>query len=138
MFKNRVGFWGSAPDPAGGPYDAPPDPLVVRGFLPSAIAVSRLRRLIPLSPPKQKIPAPLAPQTKILEPPLYICMCMYIRAGKNLSFFNILRFLGFLGFNVCTGARGTLDKRIRSRGMPRPTRRLTDSCTASQNNSNSN
>ena len=26
-------------------YDAPPDPLVVRGFLPSAIAASRLRRL---------------------------------------------------------------------------------------------
>src|SRR6218665_1065786 len=42
----------------------PLDPLVVRGFLPSAIAVSRLRRLIPISPPKQKIPAPLAPQTK--------------------------------------------------------------------------
>ena len=30
---------------AGGAYDAPPDPLVVRGFLPSAIAASRLRRL---------------------------------------------------------------------------------------------
>src|SRR6218665_1469862 len=42
----------------------PLDLLVVRGFLPSAIAVSRLRRLIPISPPKQKIPAPLAPQTK--------------------------------------------------------------------------
>src|SRR6218665_16400 len=26
-------------------YDAPPDPLVVRGFLPSAIAASRFRRL---------------------------------------------------------------------------------------------
>ena len=26
-------------------YDAPPDPLVGRGFLPSAIAASRLRRL---------------------------------------------------------------------------------------------
>ena len=33
---------------AEGAYDAPPDPLVVWGFLPSAIAVSRLRRLIPL------------------------------------------------------------------------------------------
>lgn len=39
-----------------GAYDAPPDPLVVRGFLPSAIAVSRLRRLNPVSPPKQKYP----------------------------------------------------------------------------------
>jgi len=32
--QNRVGFWSSAPDPAGGAYDAPPDPLVRRGFLP--------------------------------------------------------------------------------------------------------
>src|SRR6218665_1511351 len=49
------------------------------------------------------------------------------RAGKNLRFFKkdfrFLGFLGFLGFNVCTGARGTLDTRIRSRRMP--TRRLT-------------
>src|SRR6218665_2832488 len=43
--QNRVGFWGSAPDPGEGAYDAPPDPLVVRGFLPSAIAASRLWRL---------------------------------------------------------------------------------------------
>src|SRR6218665_4228587 len=41
-----------------------PNPLVVRGFLHSAIAVSGLRRLIPLEPPKQKVPAPLAPQTQ--------------------------------------------------------------------------
>jgi len=33
--------------PAGGAYDAPPDTLVVRGFLPSAIAASRLRRSVP-------------------------------------------------------------------------------------------
>src|SRR6218665_4166521 len=46
MFKIvSVSAWGSAPDPGGGAYDAPPDPLVVRGFLPSAIAASRLRRL---------------------------------------------------------------------------------------------
>ena len=45
IIQNRVRFWVSAPDPAGGAYDAPPDPLVVRGFLPSAIAASRLRRL---------------------------------------------------------------------------------------------
>src|SRR6218665_2644938 len=32
-------------DPAGRAYDAPPDPIVDRGFLPSAIAASRLRRL---------------------------------------------------------------------------------------------
>src|SRR6218665_1314277 len=43
--QNCVGFWDSAPDPAGGAYDAPPDPLVGRGFLPLAIAASRLRRL---------------------------------------------------------------------------------------------
>src|SRR6218665_1304944 len=43
--QNRVDFWGGAPDPAEGAYDAPSDSLVVRGFLPSAIAASRLRRL---------------------------------------------------------------------------------------------
>jgi len=32
---NCVGFWGSAPDPAGGAYNAPPDPLVGSGFSPS-------------------------------------------------------------------------------------------------------
>src|SRR6218665_2036869 len=36
---------GLRPRPRGGAYDAPPDPLVARGFLPSAIAASRLRRL---------------------------------------------------------------------------------------------
>jgi len=49
--------------PRWGAYDAPSDPLVVRGFLPSAITVSRLRHLIPFSPPN-KIPAPLARQTQ--------------------------------------------------------------------------
>src|SRR6218665_4001263 len=43
--QNRVDLWGSAPGPAEGAYDAPSDSLVVRGFLPSAIAASRLRRL---------------------------------------------------------------------------------------------
>src|SRR6218665_3413742 len=43
--QNRVDFWVSAPDPAEGAYDAPSDSLIVRGFLPSAIAASRLRRL---------------------------------------------------------------------------------------------
>ena len=32
--KKFVGFWGSAPDPAGGAYDAPPDPLVDLGLSP--------------------------------------------------------------------------------------------------------
>src|SRR6218665_3604458 len=31
-----VGGWGSAPEPTGGAYDAPPDPLIVRGIAPSA------------------------------------------------------------------------------------------------------
>ena len=39
--QNRFGFWGSAPDPAGGAYDAPSD---ARSFFPSAIAASRLQR----------------------------------------------------------------------------------------------
>src|SRR6218665_213727 len=38
-------FLGLRPSPRGGAYDAPPDPLVARGFFPSAIAASRLRRL---------------------------------------------------------------------------------------------
>jgi len=33
-----VGGWGSAPDPAGGAYDALPDSLVDRGFAPLALA----------------------------------------------------------------------------------------------------
>src|SRR6218665_3250556 len=38
-------FLGLRPRPRWGPHDAPPSPLVGRGFLPSAIAASRLRRL---------------------------------------------------------------------------------------------
>ena len=57
------------------------------------------------------------------------------RAGKNLRFFKTD--FRFLGFNVCTGARGTLDTRIRSRRMP--TRRLTHALRYKKiNNSNSN
>src|SRR6218665_3986701 len=49
-------------------------------------AVSRLRRLIPINPPKQKIPAPLAPQTKNPRTAtdtyrcicMYACICMYV------------------------------------------------------------
>ena len=44
MFK-IASVSGAPPDPAGGAYGAPSDPLVVRGFLPSAIAASPLRRL---------------------------------------------------------------------------------------------
>jgi len=42
--------WGSAPDPAGGAYDAPPDPLVGWGggyFLPIPYPPRRLWRLDP-------------------------------------------------------------------------------------------
>src|SRR6218665_441737 len=38
-------FRGLRPRSRLGAHDAPPDPLVARGFLPSAIAASRLRRL---------------------------------------------------------------------------------------------
>src|SRR6218665_1305930 len=42
-----------------------------RRFLPSTIAVSRLRRLIPISPPQTKNTRPISPpKQKILEPPL--------------------------------------------------------------------
>src|SRR6218665_2530441 len=52
-------------------YDAPPDPLVVRGFLPSAIAASRLQRLILLELPKNKNSHPVSPpKHKIIEPAL--------------------------------------------------------------------
>ena len=43
--ENGFDFWGYTPSPVGGTYDASPDPLVVRGFLPSAFAGSGLRRL---------------------------------------------------------------------------------------------
>ena len=66
--QNCIGFWGSAPDLAGGAYDAPPDPLVVKGFLPSAIAASRKNPPLvpknknshPFTPPKHKIIEPLS------------------------------------------------------------------------------
>jgi len=45
-----LGGWGSAPDPAGGAYDAPPDPLIVIGFAPSALATP--------PPPTTLIPPP--------------------------------------------------------------------------------
>src|SRR6218665_1095507 len=38
-----AGGWGS--DLAGGAYDAPPDPLIVSGFAPKALAPRPLRRL---------------------------------------------------------------------------------------------
>src|SRR6218665_4124956 len=73
-----VGFWGSAPDPAGGAYGAPPDPVVMRAFLPSAIAVSRLRRLIPISPPNKNTRPISPPKHKILEPPLFFLLLFLI------------------------------------------------------------
>src|SRR6218665_581747 len=63
-------FLGLRPRLRWGAYDALPDPLVVRGFLPSAIAVSRLRRLIPISPPNKNTQPISPPKHKILEPPL--------------------------------------------------------------------
>src|SRR6218665_2529930 len=48
--QNCVGFWSSAPDPAGGAYDTPPNPLVGRGFLPSAIACNFAPSALAISP----------------------------------------------------------------------------------------
>src|SRR6218665_2325391 len=56
-------FLGLRPRPRWGSLQRSSTPLVVRGFLPSAIAVSRLRLLIPISPPNKNT-APLAPQTQ--------------------------------------------------------------------------
>ena len=79
--QNCVGFWGSAPDPAGGAYDAPPYPLVGRGFLPWAIAALRLRhmqfpRLTCLYAKKSNISCPeFTPSTptvpRFCSPPIY-------------------------------------------------------------------
>jgi len=44
MFK-IASVSGAPPQTPLGAYDATPDPLIVRGFLPSAIAASGLRRL---------------------------------------------------------------------------------------------
>jgi len=46
-----------APDPAEGAYNAPPDPLVVRGFLPSALNPPLAlpnKNTRPVSPPDTK------------------------------------------------------------------------------------
>src|SRR6218665_2274881 len=62
---------GLCPRPRWGAYDDPPDPLVVRGFLPSAIAASRLQRLILLELPQNKNSPPVSPpKHKIIEPSL--------------------------------------------------------------------
>src|SRR6218665_1746183 len=62
--QNHFGFWGSAPNPTGGAYNAPPRNLVVRGFfLPFAIAASHLRRL-------QFAPQTLLPDLNFFPPGL--------------------------------------------------------------------
>src|SRR6218665_3325386 len=72
MFKIASVSLGLRPRPRWGSLRRSPDPLVVRGFLPSAIAVSRLRRLIPISPPNKNT-RPISPHKhKILEPPLVV------------------------------------------------------------------
>src|SRR6218665_672722 len=79
--KNRVGFWGSAPDPAGGAYDAPQTPsregLLAfgnRSFAPSALnppLAPPQQKKTPPYPPPNKNPRPVSPpKHKILEPPL--------------------------------------------------------------------
>ena len=40
---------GSAPDPAGKAYDDPPDPLIVKGFAPSALATHYFPSILPRS-----------------------------------------------------------------------------------------
>src|SRR6218665_1613816 len=62
-----VGGWGSAPDPAGGVYDAPPDPLIVRGN-----ALSALGSLYFVSIFTSQFPF-RAPLTEFLDPPLMTC-----------------------------------------------------------------
>src|SRR6218665_468640 len=60
---------GLRPRPRWGAYHAPPDPLVVRGFLSSAIAASRLQRLTLLELPQNKNSHPVSPpKHKIIEP----------------------------------------------------------------------
>ena len=44
--RKCVSFWGSAPDPAGGTYSAPPDPLAAALFWLLTIEVERLGALI--------------------------------------------------------------------------------------------
>src|SRR6218665_1880881 len=55
-----AGGWGSAPDPAGGAYDAPPAPLIVRGNTPSALGtlyfVSIFTSQFPFRAPPYGIP----------------------------------------------------------------------------------
>ena len=59
--QNHVGFWGSVPDPAGELKTVPQTP--------SREGIFAFGAKFHVSP-QAKIPAPLAPQTQILEPPL--------------------------------------------------------------------
>src|SRR6218665_520890 len=62
---------GLRPRPRWGAYHAPPDPLAVKGILPSAIAASRLRRLTLLELPQNKNSHPVSPpNTKSVVAPL--------------------------------------------------------------------
>src|SRR6218665_1542610 len=83
-----AGGWGSAPGPAGGAYDAPPDPLIVRGNAPSALGtlyfVSIFTSQFPfrapltefLDPPLSSAD-PLDPLAESLDPPL-LQLCLHV------------------------------------------------------------
>src|SRR6218665_3536684 len=68
-----VGGWGSAPDPAGGAYDAPPDPLIVKGIAPSRSPLFISCLFLHLNSPSGPLPygVPGSPLPSPPPPPLF-------------------------------------------------------------------
>ena len=79
----RVASWDSVLDPAGGAYGAPQTPYSWEGFLPSAIAASRLRACnLPDSQVSHLLDLNFfhqCPQTQFLDPPLYMTSVPYVK-----------------------------------------------------------
>ena len=81
FYAKSVGFWGSAPDPGGGAYSAPPHPLAGReGCPPPAPSPGRPRLLLRPTPCHTLAGAP--PPSQFLDPPLcFFCFEVLNNAG---------------------------------------------------------
>src|SRR5688572_21114163 len=112
--QNCVGFWGSAPDPEGGAYDASPYPLVVRGFLPSAIAASRLRRSQFHLPHSDILVGP--PTSGPWLRPCCSPSILFIRAhkGSSINYVNKIGGGGLEKFDCCWQGEGGVWRKLTS------------------------
>src|SRR6218665_4088186 len=94
-------FLGLRPRPRWGAYHAPPDPLVVRGFFPSAIAASRLRRLTLLELPQNKNSHSVSPSKhKITELPTF-SLNLAVHDSKEIGCVSYWGFIQNLHFKFC-------------------------------------